>query len=268
MAINQNLLPLENQFVQITNGTFGAAQNKRPLPFAIPIHDGIELFLPRPAIQILLVDSNNQPIAQLQTQSITHINIFGDDTNNDGSAIFAQYEQDILIGQTFYIVILTEKNHPIFSQPLIRVPYKNYIHAKYSCNNYAFGFPFQPNENLYASFAIPVIMDKPQFVQNNKTYTTLAGENINLYANYYKEYQCHTDYLSEEYHQKIISLLSCDQVFFNNQKITKSENYQILWDNYDVDCITGRKKLAQATFKVRTDTRYSNNTYGALNLPE
>ena len=107
---------------------------------------------------------------------------------------------------------------------------------------------------------IPVNLYAPQAVQDSQTYVDANGNVTTLYAKYYKEWEGETDYLSESMHDKIIAALSCDEVFINGKRVTKTDNYQIDWDNYDLDC-DGVTKLARATFKVRENITQRNSNY-------
>ena len=134
------------------------------------------------------------------------------------------------------------------------------LYLKYKCDEDAFGFPFHSAGDEYAGFYTFIRAHSPQEVQDDKTYVKANGDVVTLYAKYYKEWECETEYLPEEMHDKIIAALSCDEVYFNYKRVTKSDKYQIDWENYDIDC-DGVTKLAKATFKVRENTNQRNSNY-------
>jgi hypothetical protein len=103
-------------------------------------------------------------------------------------------------------------------------------------------------------------MAKPQPIQDDKTYVKADGSVVTLYAKYYKEWECETEFLSEAMHDKIIAALSCDEVWINGTRVTKTDSYKIDWENYDLDC-DGVTKLAKATFKVRANVTQRNSNY-------
>lgn len=141
-----------------------------------------------------------------------------------------------------------------------------YSQIKYGCNEYGtFGFPFEayyPNATpgssgtTYLQCLVPLIIKRPQFNQSDKVYEKSNGEQVILYANYTKEYNGETDYIAEETHEKIMIALNCDQVFINGQRLTKSDKYEIDWDNEtQTDCGT---KLVRATFKMKANITTRN----------
>lgn len=96
-------------------------------------------------------------------------------------------------------------------------------------------------------------------MQEDKTYTKRNGEIVTLYASYSKEYEGETDYVPEEWHDSFMAALSCDEVFIDGLRVTKSANYDIKWDSYDeTSCGV---KLARATFKVKNHIANRNSNY-------
>lgn len=135
----------------------------------------------------------------------------------------------------------------------------DFAKLKYYCDEDAFGFPFSTMDN-YPEVALPIRLHSPQNVQDNKTYVKADGSVVTLYAKYYKEWECETEYLPEDMHDKIVAALSCDVVLINNVRVTKSDKYEVDWDKYDIAC-DDETKLAKATFKVRANITQRNSNY-------
>lgn len=169
------------------------------------------------------------------------------------------YQGNISEGERF-ILKLYRGNVVRYSIPLVRMPSKmvEFSHIRYRCNEDAFGFPF--SDGSYAAFYLPLRLHSPQNVQDDKTYVKTNGEVVTMYAKYYKEWEGETEYLSADMHDKIVAALSCDEVYIDGKRVTKSDKYQVDWENYDLDC-DGVTKLARATFKVRENTNQRNSNF-------
>ncbi len=129
----------------------------------------------------------------------------------------------------------------------------------YYCNEEQFGFPFtkQKRTKSYMRLSLPIRISKPQYKQTDKIYENRNGEQIVLYATINKEYEGETDYIPEEWHEKIVTALSCDEVYINGERVTKSDSYEIDQDNYTYsDCGI---RLTRATFKVKTNVTQRNS---------
>lgn len=137
----------------------------------------------------------------------------------------------------------------------------------YFCNDPQFGIPFSTyrvSSGLrpkYAkgveNIALPIRISKPQYKQTDKIYENRNGEQIVLYATINKEYEGETDYIPDEWHEKIVTALSCDEVYINDERVTKSDSYEIDQDNYTYsDCGI---RLTRATFKVKTNVTQRNS---------
>lgn len=146
----------------------------------------------------------------------------------------------------------------IYSSLLCRVDDDFYSAVKYKCNADEFGFPFYNFPNKYVECLLPIKIKNPQFTQNDKTYTKSNGEIVTLFAEMVKEYDGETDYITEEMHEKILIALSCDELYVNGERLTKSDKYEIDWENTSVD--EYGEKTAKATFKMKSHvvTRNSN----------
>ncbi len=130
----------------------------------------------------------------------------------------------------------------------------------YGCHETQFGLPFFDDSNVEEyklCIALPVRISKPQYKQTDKIYENRNGEQIVLYATINKEYEGETDYIPEEWHEKIVTALSCDEVYINGERVTKSDSYEIDQDNYTYsDCGI---RLTRATFKVKTNVTQRNS---------
>lgn len=133
-----------------------------------------------------------------------------------------------------------------------------YSVVNYRCKNSAFGFPFS-EINADISVLLPVKIGKPQYSQSDKIYTKRNGDNVVLYSEITKEYECETEYIPEEWHRKLLVALSCDYFYINGELLTKSDKYDIDWKNYlTTDC---GEKLAKATFKVKANVTERNSNF-------
>lgn len=249
---------LENQFINIQDTSIGVAQ-VRPI---VPVRLGwyIDIFIPSVTDTevrswITLVDESNTMLCEQEALSNEdYVVLFGHD------ALLERADQDVEVGQIFHIRIDCN-GYSRFSQRLVRVPDDaGFNTISYKCDEDAFGFPFHTGGDVPAVMQLPIMLSAPQFVQDDETYVKSNGEVVTLFAKYYREWEGETEYLSEAMHNKIIAALSCDEVYINGRRVTKSDNYQIDWENYDLDC-DGKTKLARATFKVRENITQRNSNY-------
>jgi hypothetical protein len=182
----------------------------------------------------------------------------------DRAIIYLEYQiteesKDQTIYLTYDSIVYTDqKNTAMYSNLLKRVHEDSqFAVVNYKCEEEAFGFPFD-RENFIQQL-MPINIHSPQFKQSDKIYEKLNGEQVVLYATISREYDGETDYLPEDWHTKIISALSCDKVYINGEKVTKSGNYEIDWEKYDTLC--GGAKAAKATFKVSDNIMQRNSNY-------
>lgn len=139
---------------------------------------------------------------------------------------------------------------------------------QYYCYEPQFGFPFGefwiPAGRIAGRYfpntvqvALPIHLAAAQYKQTDKIYENRNGEQIVLYATIQKEYEGETDYIPESWHEKIVTALSCDNVYINDERVTKSDSYEIDHDNYTYsDCGI---RLTRATFKVKTNVIQRNS---------
>lgn len=127
----------------------------------------------------------------------------------------------------------------------------------YTCDTETFDLPFTSSRPIRQW--LPIWLNKPAFNQKDEIYEKLSGERVVLFATINKELQAQTDYIPEWWHERIVLALSCDKVFVNGTRLTKSDNYDIDWDNHtEADCGVW---LAKAKWKMvaNVTSRNSNN---------
>lgn len=139
-----------------------------------------------------------------------------------------------------------------------------YSHLKYACEEEGtFDIPWGSHIPVSAGMAhtylqclVPILVKKPQYAQSDKVYKKSNGEQVCLYATITKEYSGETDYITEETHEKLTLALCCDRVYINGERLTKSDKYEIDWDNQaETECGT---KLVRATFKMEANVASRN----------
>lgn len=218
------------------------------------------LFLPKTPSKVGIVDPSGAVIEEETVSSLDkYIEIFGQAREMQTS--YLEYaDEQIAIGEMFFLRIVYQDNTVAFSQPLVRVPKDGMSVITYGCDEDAFGFPFHTDGDHKAYANLPIILSKPEYSQKDETYEKMDGDVVTLYAKYYKEWSGETEYLSEAMHDKIIAALSCDYVYINGKRVTKADNYSVNWDEYDIDC-DGVTKIARATFKVRENITQRNSNY-------
>lgn len=129
--------------------------------------------------------------------------------------------------------------------------------VEYSCGTETFGLPFA-NDRPIRQW-LPIIVKDPKPEQKDEIYTKLSGERVVMYATIDEKYSCETDYIPYEWHKRIVMALSCDTVKINGTRLTKSESYEIDWENkIKLEC---GEKLTKAEWKMVANitSRNSNN---------
>lgn len=127
----------------------------------------------------------------------------------------------------------------------------------YTCDTTTFDLPFTTSRPVRQW--LPIWLNKPAYNQKDEIYEKLSGERVVLFATINKELNAQTDYIPESWHERIVLALSCDDVRVNGVKLTKSDNYDIDWDNHTENhCGVW---LARATWKMAANvtSRNSNN---------
>lgn len=127
----------------------------------------------------------------------------------------------------------------------------------YTCGTETFGLPFTSERPIRQW--LPIMVKDPQPEQKDEIYEKLSGERVVMYATINEKYSCETDYIPYEWHKRIVMALSCDIVHVNGTRLTKSDSYEIKWDNFSkLDC---GEKIVKAEWKMvaNVTSRNSNN---------
>lgn len=252
---------LENQFINIGSPYFTNTQAPVPIPLSVceasSLPYPLYIYIPGGTIEIALLNSEGDVIKkQTLTAMLTDYRL------SDLNGLFRLSKSVIKEGRKYIPRInigTTESPSYRYGNPLVFIAENGlFAYLKYRCNEDAFGFPF--GQGGYATIFIPIRLHSPQNVQEDKTYVKTNGEVVTLYAKYYREWDGETEFLSAEIHDKIVAALSCDEVYIDGKRVTKSDNYQVDWENYDLDC-DGVTKIARATFKVRENTNQRNSNF-------
>lgn len=150
----------------------------------------------------------------------------------------------------------------MYSNLLINDPQAGISNIKYKCKEDTFGFIFGTTEEgneISIQQTLPICLHSAQFKQEDKVYTKRNGEQVVLYANITKEYEGETDYIPMDWHEKILLALSCDEVYINGERVTKTGDYEI--DHANLTYSDCGIKLLRATFKVTTNVTQRNSNY-------
>lgn len=159
-------------------------------------------------------------------------------------------------GDCFYLEIISDgegKNTNMFKFITDKT---NTTLLKYFCNSSEFGFDYDI-ENSYNQVRLPIRLHSAQFPQEEKIYTDSNGVRKQLFAKIDKEWELETEYLPVEWHEKLITALAHDEVYFDGEKLQKSAEYVINYEDEDVmDCGI---KLYKATAKLTKNQTIRNN---------
>lgn len=244
---------LENQFIQFF-GSLEEAKDAEPLKVVVG---------EKPTTIFFHGDAYD--ISAHKYSDDSHIDGFQLSMQDDGYNIIALFSAGQPLnalknqeeGLIFYIVIEGDRADKRFSNPLILSKSTEGLSwIKYNCEEDCFGFPFNEVGGM-ASLYLPINLKNPQLVQDDKTYVKASGEVVVLFAKYYKEWEAESDYISEQMHDKICTALSCDNVYIDNVRLTKSDSYEIDWSN-TIKKACGQK-LAKATWKMRANVAERNS---------
>jgi len=252
---------LENQFIQFQDTSLVVAKLRESLP--VVITSEYHLMLATAMDKIMAVDSDDTEILTEAGDEDVAFQLFGQE------GFLETLPTLVAIGDVFFLKVRDYGTDTWrYSQPLVRVPADDFSGILYKCAEDALGFPFK-TYGAYAGADLPIHFKNPQNVQEDKTYVKANGDVVTLYAKYYKEWEGETEYLSEAMHDKIVAALSCDEVIISGRSginngaathVTKTDNYQVDWENYTMAC-DGKTKLARATFKVRENKTQRNSNY-------
>lgn len=128
--------------------------------------------------------------------------------------------------------------------------------VKYLCSEAQFGFDYTI-DNSYNQVRLPILARLPQFPQEDKVYIDGNGVRRLLYSKVDKEYNLETEYIPEDWHEKLIIALSHDEVYFDGERLQKSAAYEINYDEFDeLPCGT---RLYKASAKLSKNVTQRNN---------
>lgn len=128
--------------------------------------------------------------------------------------------------------------------------------VKYLCYEPQFGFDYDIS-NSYNQIRLPIIIKKPQFPQEDKVYIDGNGVRRLISSKIDKEYELETEYIPEDWHERLIIALSHDEVYFDGFRLQKSAAYEIDYEEEDkLPCGT---ILNKASAKMTKNTTIRNN---------
>lgn len=127
---------------------------------------------------------------------------------------------------------------------------------KYLCYEPQFGFAYNIS-NSYNQVRLPILIKNPQFPQEDKVYIDGNGVRRLISSKIDKEYELETEYIPQDWHEKLIIALSHDEVYFDGVRLQKSAAYEIDYEEEDkLPCGT---ILNKASAKMTKNTTIRNN---------
>ena len=238
---------LENQFIQFSIGILSQDN-----VIAVPTGSGINT--------TFFIENDDRSVQGIDIVTPDGTIVIVQDAVQTSDGKFCTlFNLNALAPGDFYRIRLNRNGTYEYSNILRREPEDTqHARVKYHCKEDAFGFPFTGARNAIQQL-IPINLYSPQYKQEDKIYTKRNGEQVVLFANITKEYEGETDYIPMDWHEKILIALSCDVVYINGERVTKSGNYEIDHDNCTyTDCGI---KLMRATFKMTTNVTQRNSNY-------
>jgi hypothetical protein len=128
--------------------------------------------------------------------------------------------------------------------------------VKYLCYEPQFGFAYNIS-NSYNQVRLPILIKNPQFPQEDKVYIDGNGVRRLISSKIDKEYELETEYIPQDWHEKLIIALSHDEVYFDTVRLQKSSPYEIDYEEEDkLSCGT---ILNKASAKMTKNTTIRNN---------
>ena len=255
---------LEQQFV-----TFAAIidqQDRRPILPVVAGETGLEFYTPDAltdagnfGVRLAIVTpSDNYTIASVTgTRTDNHVTIFAE----TGGDFTASHILGLMAPGTPFRVKYSYADtdgaqHVAYSQiMMLRDNTDGALKLlRYRCTTTTGGIPYLTGQ--YVSVWMPIWLDGEQFKQDSEEYVKLDGSVAVLYATKTKEYEAETDYMPLEMHEKMVTALMSDEVYIDGERLQKSEDYEIDWEN--VQTIHNRIKHAKATWKMKACTLVRN----------
>lgn len=161
------------------------------------------------------------------------------------------------VGQQFYLRKMADDGVLSWSKPLVIIDDDKYTSViKYRCNEPVFGFDYG-KRNEFNAIRLPIHLHRPQFPQSDKIYQKSNGERKVLFSKVDKEYELETDYMPVEWHEKLIVALSHDEIWINEERLTKTGEYTIDYENEEfTDCGIS---LVKGSCKMSTNITLRNS---------
>lgn len=224
-------------------------------------------------IQFGVVDDGCE--LQLPINAISELRFFVDDPTFTNIAIFTKegvFIRNVTYTQSGVYVALTAVQIDDLTCFRIGLLYSGvYLHSnlfryisdttestalKYVCNEFQFNFDYSISGSSNR-VRLPIIIKHPQFPQDDIVYTDANGVSRLISSKIDKEYTLETEYMPEDWHEKLVIALAHDEVYFDNVRLQKSAEYEINYDEYDeLPCGT---RLYKASAKIKKNTTIRNN---------
>jgi len=130
---------------------------------------------------------------------------------------------------------------------------------KYSCNEAQFGFDYDIADS-FNQLRLPIRLYNAQYPQKENVYIDSIGSRHVLYSKIDIEQLLETEYIPQSWHEKLIIALAHDNVWIDGVAMTKSNEYEIEWDEYiDTDC---GDRLTKGSTKMQQNKTYRNSNCG------
>lgn len=270
---------IKNQFIQFYKTIEEAiSHDTMALPIYLYNGNGVSFYVDKETLWSETDEDDQLPInISLCNQDGTYIPTeeYAANIRNVDGGIYARLIDETLIttlapAECFRLIVVVDGDIVGYSQLLQHITECDKLSTlSYFCNEEQFGIPFSTYIAMInhrpqrvkgqVKQTIHILLKNPQFEQKDKIYEKLDGEQVVLFSSITKEYECETDYIPEEWHERIMIALACDDVYINGERVTKSESYDIDHEHYTIsDCGV---RLTRATFKVKTNITQRNSNY-------
>lgn len=125
---------------------------------------------------------------------------------------------------------------------------------EYGCNEDAFGFYGQ---GFFNSIRLPLYLSRANYESDEKGYQKSDGTFVKLAERVNKTFELRTDWMPEQWHDRLRVALSCDtiQVTNENENLTqvaiyKKDEYEVDWDSeVDFPLAKGKAKVFKGLFR-------------------
>jgi hypothetical protein len=236
-------------------------------PFSLITFDGTGEPVP-------YIDASDIAFQVVSDTQITSISMFDMDNNLLQETSEVILESDIDAGVIYYvrpffsnavpdcfvIKLMNGDNVLAESNTFVKTIEKKYTsRIDYRCEEDSFGFVYCPGY-ISNSIRMPFHLKDPQYPQEQKEYRTRNGRLRVTSASINEVYPLETDYMSKEMHKKLLIALSHDFVQVNGVLLTKSESYDVDWDNaLEQNGI----RMAKATCTMSGNVTHRNSNCGS-----